>query len=161
MLALLAHGDDAFRLVDSTDRDVGWIRQKTIGFGRFVSEDAAAAAALDGARTLVRCRKREFGVVHLDLSDRPRVRTMRRDDAEWIVDEHVRLARLLRVTSPDGRGQEFAIEFRLPRYANQTVAINLAQIVYGALSRELTGTSGPSTMDAATTLAGDRDATVF
>jgi len=160
MLAILAHGDDAFRLVDSMGRDVGWIRPKTIGFGSFGSEDAAAAAALEGARTLVRCLKREFGVVHLDLSDRPRVRTVRRADGDWIVDEQVRLARLLRVESRDGRGHEFAIEFELPRYANQAVAINLAQIVYGALSGELTGTSNPSGMYGASTLAGDRDATV-
>jgi hypothetical protein len=33
MLAPIAHGDDAFRLVDSTGRDVGWVRPKTVGLG--------------------------------------------------------------------------------------------------------------------------------
>ena len=44
---------------------------------------------------------------------------------------------------------QLAIEFRLPPYANHAVAINAAQIVYGALSRELTGTSGPDALQAA------------
>ena len=93
MLAVIAHEQDAFRLVDTTGRDVGWLRSKTIGFGRFVSENAARGAAFDGARALVRCLKRE--------------------------------------------------------YANHAVAINAAQIVYGALSWELSGTPGPSVLDAA------------
>ena len=142
MLAVIAHGEDVFRLVDTADRDVGWVRPKTVGFGGFVSEHAARSAALDGARALARCLKREFGTAHLEVSDEPRARTIRDGDGEWVVDRHVRLARLLRVENGGGCGQEFAIEFRLPPYANHAVAINAAQVVYGALSRQLTGTEG-------------------
>ena len=44
MLAVIAHREDAFRLVDSADRDVGWVRSETVGFSGFASQDAA----LDG-----------------------------------------------------------------------------------------------------------------
>ena len=154
MLAVIAHGEDAFRLVDTTGRDVGWVRPKTIGFGGFVSEDAARGAAFDGARALVRCLKREFGVAHMELNDEPRRRTIRDGDAEWVADGQVRVARLLRMENGESYGQQFAIEFRLPPYANHAVAINAAQIVYGALSSKLSGRPGLSALDAAYDPAG-------
>ena len=154
MLAVIAHGDDAFRLVDAAGRDVGWVRPRTIGFGSFVSVNAAHAAALDGARALVRCLKREFGVAHMELNEEPGLRTIRDAGAEWIADGQVRLARLLRMETGPGCGQEFAIEFLLPPYANQAVAINAAQIVYGALSSELSGTPQLSALGAAYDPAG-------
>jgi hypothetical protein len=148
MLAVIAHGDDAFRLVDRAGRDIGWVRPKAVGFSGFVSEHAARGAALDGARALVRCLKREFGVTHLELNEKPRARTIRDGDGEWIADGRVRVARLLRIENGGAAGNEIAIEYRLPPYANQAVAINAAQIVYGALSRELTGASGPGALQA-------------
>ena len=149
MLAVIAHGEDTFRLVDASGRDIGWVRANSIGFGGLVSEHAAHAAAVDGARALGRCLKREFGVAHLELSDQPRTRTRRDDSGEWIVDGKSRIARLLRVENGPGEDHEFAIEFQLPRYANHGVAINAAQIVYGAMGRDLTGTSGLSALQAA------------
>jgi hypothetical protein len=153
MLAVIAHGEDVFRLVDGTGRDVGWVRPKTVGFSGFISEHSARGAAIDGARVLVRSLKREFGTAHLELTDEPRGRTIRDRTGEWVADGKVRVARLLRVEN-GGCGQEFAIEYQLPPYANQAVAINAAQIVYGALSRELTGTSGPSALQAVYDAAG-------
>ena len=47
-------------------------RPRTIGFGGFDSERGARAAALDGAQALASCLKREFGLAHLELGDRPR-----------------------------------------------------------------------------------------
>ena len=155
MLAVIAHGEDAFRLVDATGRAVGWVGPKTIGFGSFVSVDAAHAAALDGARALVRCLKREFGVAHMELNENPRARTIRGADAEWIADGQVRIARLLHTENGQGYRQDcFAIEFQLPPYANDAVAINAARIVYGVLSSELSGTPGLSVLDAAYDPAG-------
>ena len=149
MLAVIAHGDDAYRLVDGATRDVGWVRQKSIGFGGFVSDTAAHAAAVDGGRALARCLKQEFGVPHLEISERPRTRTVRDGDAEWVADGRVRIARLLRLERGDNDGQEFAIEFQLPRYATNAVAINAALIVSSAMSRELVGASGAGDPDAA------------
>ena len=154
MIAVLAHGEDAFRLVDADDRNVGWIRPRVIGFGGFLSEDGARAAALDGARVLASCLKREFGVAHLELSDRPRVRTVRDGANEWVVDGRVRVARLLRVEGAGGRDHEFAIEFLLPPYATDAVAINAAQVVYGVLRADLTGTLNPHVLETADRLAG-------
>lgn len=148
MLTVIAHGEDTFRLVDTTGRDVGWVRENTIGFGGLVSEDAAHEAAIDGARTLSRCLKREFGVAHLEVAGRPRPRTRRDGNDEWVVDRKSRLARLLRVEGATG-ADEFAIEFQLPPYANYGVAINAAQIIYGALGRDLVGTSGIGALQAA------------
>ena len=140
MVAVLAHGEDSFRLESAAGHDVGWIRPRVIGFGGFATEHEARAAALEGARVLASCLKREFGVAHLELSDRPRVRTVRDGANEWVVDGRVRVARLLRVEGAHGRDQEFAIEFLLPPYATDAVAINAAQIVYGVLGADLTGT---------------------
>ena len=148
MLAVLAHGDDSYRLVDGSGHDVGWVKSKTIGFGGFMSEEAAHAAAVDGGRALARCLKQEFGVSHLEISERPRTRTVRDGDARWIADGRVRIARLRRAENDDG-DEEFAIEFELPRYANHAVAINAALIVYGALSRELVGAPGSRDLHAA------------
>ena len=142
MLAVIAHGDDAYRLVDVTGRDVGWVRSKTIGFGGFLSDTTAHAAAVDGGRALARCLKQEFGVTDLKISERPKTRTVRDGNAEWVADGRVRIARLLRTQNEDGHGEELAIEYQLPRYANHAVAINAALIVYGALSRDLIATSG-------------------
>ena len=154
MVTVLAYGEDAFRLVNGAGRDVGWIRPRIIGFGGFVTEDGARAAALDGARVLASCLKRELGVAHLELSDRLRVRTVRDGADEWVVDGPVRVARLLRVETGRGRAQEFAIEFLLPRYATAAVAINAAQIVYGVVSADLTGTRDLRVVAAADDLAG-------
>jgi len=143
MVVVLAHGEDAFRLVNSAGNDVGWIRSKAIGFGEFVTEADARDAALDGGRALAGCLKREFGVGHPALSDAPTLRTVRDGAGEWIVDGRERVARLLRrEPGRDGAGR-FAIEFALPSYATDAVAINAAQIVYGALSPGLTGGLDP------------------
>ena len=154
MLAVIAHGEDAFRLVDTTGRDVGWVRGQTIGFGGFASEHAAHAAAIDGVKALARCLKREFGVTHFEVSDQPRTRTVRDGDGEWVADGKIRLARLLRVENGPGHGRELAIQFQLPRYVNNGVTINVAQVVYGAMGGALTGTPGPSALKSAYDLAG-------
>lgn len=149
MLTVIAHGEDTFRLVDTTGRDIGWVRANSIGFGGLVSEHVAHGAAINGARALDRCLKREFGVTHMDLSDHPRTRTRRDGSGEWIVNGKARIARLLRVENGPGDGHEFAIEFQLPRYANHGVAINAAQIIYAAMGRDLTGTPELSALQAA------------
>ena len=154
MVAVFAHGDNAFRLVNAAGRDVGWIRPRTIGFGGFDSEHGARAAALDGAHALASCLKREFGVAHLELSERPRARIVRDGTNEWVVDGRVRVARLLRIAKSPARDEAFAIEFLLPPYATDAVAINAAQIVYGALSAELTGPLDVRGMTAPDDLAG-------
>jgi hypothetical protein len=138
MITVLAHGEDAFRLVNAAGKDVGWVRPRTIGFGGFGSEEAARAATLDGARALAACLKREFGVAHPELSDRPRLRTVRDGAGEWIVDGRARIARLLRVETGQNATEQLAIEYTLPSYATDAVAISAAQIMYGVLSRELT-----------------------
>jgi len=154
MVAVFAHGDNAFRLVNAAGRDVGWIRPRTIGFGGFDSEHGARAAALDGAHALASCLKREFGVAHLELSERPRARIVRDGTNEWVVDGRIRVARLLRIAKARSRDEAFAIEFLLPPYATDAVAINAAQIVYGALSAELTGPLDVRGMTAPDDLAG-------
>lgn len=139
MIAVPAHGEAVFRLMNAAGRDVGWIQPRIIGFGGFATEEGARAAALRGARVLATCLKREFGVAHLELSDRPRVRTVRAGADEWVVDGPVRVARLVRVGSGRGRDREFAIEFLLPPHATDAVAITAARIVYGALGAGRTG----------------------
>jgi hypothetical protein len=152
MVAVLAHGEHAYRLVNGAGQDVGWVRSRTIGFGGFHTDAAARSAAVDGARVLASCLKREFGVTHLDVSDRPRARITRDGANEWIVDGPVRLARLLRIAG-DGHDPELAIEFQLPSYATDAVAINAAQIVYGVLSPVLTGRLDLGVVDAAADIA--------
>ena len=138
MVAILAHGENALRLVNGAGQDVGWVRSRAIGFGGFRTNEAACAAAVDGARVLASCLKREFGVAHLEVTDRPGVSVVRDGATEWIVDGRTRLARLLRDIGA-GHELEFAVEFLLPPYATEGVAISAAQIVYGVLGPGLTG----------------------
>jgi hypothetical protein len=138
MITILAHGEDAFRLVNGAGKDVGWVRPRTIGFGGFGGEEAARAGTLAGARALAGCLKREFGVAHPELRDRPRLRTVRDGAGEWIVDGRVRIARLLRVESGQSANEHLAIEYTLPSYATDAVAINAAQIMYRVMSPEMT-----------------------
>jgi hypothetical protein len=113
--------------------DVGWVRARAIGFGGFHTEEAAFAAALEGGRALATCLKREFGVRHPALSDTPHLRKVHDGAYDWIADGRVPVARLLQVETGAGATERFAIEFVLPSYATDAVAINAAQIVYGAL----------------------------
>ncbi len=131
MVVVLAHGEDSYRLVNSAGADIGWIRQKAVGFGGFDSEAAAIAAALEGGRALALCLKREFGIRHPALSDEPRLSKVHDGAYEWVADGKVPIARLIQ-TADGGRGGRFAIEFVLPSYANDAIAINAAQIIHGA-----------------------------
>ena len=154
MVAVIGSEEDSFRLVNKAGHDVGWIRPRRIGFGGFITEHGARAAALEGACALASCLKREFGVANLELSDRPRVRIVRDGANEWVVDGRLRVARLLRVERERERNHAFAIEFLLPPYATDAVAINAAQIVYGVLSPLLTATLDVHAVFAADDLAG-------
>ena len=132
MVVVLADGENIYRLVNAAGSDVGWIRQKAIGFTGFDTEAAAIAAALEGGRALARSMRREFGVAHPAMSDEPRPRKVHDGAYHWVADGKVPVARLLRVEG-DGSFRPFAIEFVLPSYANDAVAINAAQIIYGAI----------------------------
>ena len=137
MVKVLAHGEDSYRLVNTAGSDVGWIRPRTIGFGGFATEEAAFAAALAGGRALANRFKREFGVSHPALSERPRLRKKLDGAYEWIADGRVPIARLIREETETSQVERFAIEFVLPSYASDAVAINSAQVVYGAIDRAI------------------------
>ena len=79
---------------------------------------------------------------------------MREGTNEWVVDGPVRVARLLRIAKGRASDHAFAIEFLLPPYATDAVAINAAQIVYGVLGAELTGPLDVRGMTAPDDLAG-------
>lgn len=132
MVKVLAHGEDSFRLVNEAGMDVGWIRPRTIGFGGLATEEQAFAAALAGGRALANRFKREFGVSHPALTEKPRLRKVRDGAYEWIADGRVPIARLLREEGGTLATERYAIEFVLPSYATDAVAINAAQVVYGA-----------------------------
>jgi hypothetical protein len=134
MITVLADGEQRHRLEDAEGRLVGWIRRRAVGFRGFASERHAMTAAVDGWRALGSVLRREY-------PGWPRFEPMLdelhlvHDGAhEWISDGRTPLARLVRPQADYGsEDATFAIEFVLPSYATEGVAIAAAQVVARAL----------------------------
>jgi hypothetical protein len=133
MLRFFADGELRHRLEDAAGRHVGWIRRHTIGFLGFASEHDAIAAAVDAWRGLESVLRRHYSGwprFELELDE---LRLVHDGAHEWISDGRVPLARLIRPRADEASGGAFAIEFVLPSYATEGVAIAAAQMMARAL----------------------------
>lgn len=126
--------DDRLRLENSAGRKIGWIRDRTFGFGGLASEKAALSAAVDAWRSLELALQRGYP----GRSPRPvsesKVGLLHDGAYEWVADGFRPIARLLRPRTERNPEDSFALEFLVPSYATQHVTIAAAQAVWDALS---------------------------
>jgi len=137
MLRFFADGEQRHRLEDAEGRHIGWIRRHTIGFLGFASEDDAIAAAVDAWRSLESVLRRQYTGwprFELALDD---LRLVHDGAHEWISDGRVPLARLIRPKMESELEETFAIEFVLPSYATEGVAIAAAEVMARAIHDHL------------------------
>ena len=133
MIRVLTDGEQRHRLEDAEGRLIGWIRRRTVGFRGFTSEHDAMSAAVVGWRALESVLRREYsGWPRFDpVLDE--LRLVHDGAHEWISDGRIPLVRLVRPPADAGPGAPLAIEFVLPSYATEGVAIAAAQAVARAL----------------------------
>jgi hypothetical protein len=173
MISVLADGESCYRLQDPTGADVGWIRGRAIGFHGPWSEAQAIAAAAAGWPTFQCMLQRTFAGWPKPAVALDRLRVVHDGAYEWVSDGRVPVARLDRATSSaaafefvrdaepaDTHGADdaadtirlgagrLAIQFVLPTFASEGVAISIAQVLGNALAPHLASHAG-------TTLAAD------
>jgi len=126
MLKVLSEGDRRYRLEDSTNATVGWIRGTVIGFRGFVTEADARDAAIAAWRALGTSLRSEYPGWPRYEPAVQQVRTIHDGAYEWFSDGMMPIARLLR---PQGRAYDtsFGIELVLPSYSTEGVAITAAR----------------------------------
>jgi hypothetical protein len=133
MIRVLADGEQRHRLEDAEGRLIGWIRRRAVGFRGFASERDAITAAVDGWRALESVLRREYAGWPRFEPAFDELRLVHDGAHEWISDGRTPLARLIRPPADGGSDGSFAIEFVLPSYASEGVAIAAAQVLARAL----------------------------
>src|SRR3712207_4190769 len=143
MIRILADGEQRHRLEDAEGRLIGWIRRRAVGFRGFASELHATTAAVDGWRALESVLRREYAGWPRFEPARDELRLVHDGAHEWISDGRTPLARLIRPPADGGGETSYAIEFVLPSYASEGVAIAAAQVVAKALEHHTRSWGAP------------------
>lgn len=133
MIRVLADGEQRHRLEDADGRLLGWIRRRAVGLRGFASERDAMTAAVDGWRALETALRREYAGWPRFEPALTRLRLVHDGAHKWISDGRTPLARIVRPPADRGSDASYAIEFVLPSYASEGVAIAAAQVVARAL----------------------------
>ena len=136
MITVLAGRDGQHRLEDATGRRVGWVRGRAIGFRGMRSVDEVMATAVVAWPRLEAALGRHYFGRPPQEPVRGPLRLAHDGAYEWVTDGQRPLARLHRPLSDVGDG-EFAIEFVLPSYATEGVAVAVAQAVGLAIRSHL------------------------
>lgn len=141
MVMIVASGDDGYRLEGEDGATVGSLRRGIIRLGRFEDE----AALLEAAPVLWRALE---GALRMHFAGWPRYAPapgtlgLAHDGAyEWVSDGKVPLARLVRVDAGTA-GAHLALEYVLPSFASEGVAITVAQALARALESHLAPAAG-------------------
>ena len=137
MLSIHADGENRHRVEDGFGTEIGWIHGRAIGFtGMRTLRDAVHAAATASHAFQAALRRQYPGWPQHE----PRFEELRivNDGAyDWISDGRVPLARLLRLKGEDARRGAFGLEFVLPTFASEGVAVVVAQSLGCALQAHL------------------------
>jgi hypothetical protein len=141
MLKVFSDGsDDRLRLEDHGGKSVGWIRGEAIGFVGLTSQEVAVRAVVRAWPSFEMTLQREYpgraprGLTKLN------VRLLHDGAYRWVADGYRPLARLLSPSVGRNSGESFAVEFFVPSYATQRVAIAVAEAVWEALAEYVTAT---------------------
>jgi len=151
MLSVHADGENRHRLENGARAQVGWIRGRAIGFGGFTSERGAMRAALVGSRALQTALRREYPGWPRQDSASNGLRLVHDGAYEWVTDGIVPIARLLRGRADVIPVPPLGIEYVLPSFASEGVAIMMAQALARALQPHLPELRAASSASSAST----------
>ena len=132
MIKVFADGENTHRLEDSSGQAIGWIRGRVIGFRGVRSEEEATVAVVAAHGPLETSLRQHFPGWPSHTPSLARTRIVMDGAYEWIADGSHPLARLHRPGQESDRGL-FALEFVLPSYASEGVAMSVAQVLGNAL----------------------------
>ena len=126
--------DDRLRLEDLEGKNVGWIRDHTIGFGGLPSEKIALRAVPEAWMALETTLQRGYPGRAPRPVQKSNIDVVHDGAYEWVADGFRPLARLMRPHTGRNSEASYALEFLVPFYATQHVTIAAAQAVWEALS---------------------------
>ena len=135
MMKILADGDNGHRMENADGRTIATIRNRTVRLHGLGSEEEAISVVVALWHVLDAVLHREFPgwTRHEPVIDD--LHLVNDGAYEWITDGRKPLARLSRERR--GRATPFAIEYVLPSYASEGVAISAAQLMARALDELL------------------------
>ena len=137
MLRVMEMGEGLHRIEGPDGTVVGWIRGRTVAFRGFADVDATLDAASPASVALEKVLRRQYpGWPHYEVA-REKLRLVHDGAYEWVSDGSAPIARLIRPA--DGAREDFGLEFALPSYASEGVAIAAAHGLYIALAEHLGG----------------------
>jgi hypothetical protein len=129
MIRLLSTPDDAYRIADDGDTTIGWLRGRVVRIEGFPDVDAAIAAVVRTYPALNAALRNHYPGWP-PRAPRADELSIQHDGAyEWIAQGSHPLARLIRFADRD----VCALEFVLPSYATEGVALTVAQVVGSAV----------------------------
>lgn len=137
MLKVLADGEDRHRLENAAGRTVGSIRGRAVRLRGLPSEGVAMAATIVAWEALDAALASQIAGWKRHRPHTDDLRLVHDGAHLWITDGRKPLARLIRPTPTPGAERTFAIEFVLPSYANEGLAISAAHAMITALDRVL------------------------
>lgn len=132
MLRFLAEGDRRHRLERGDGTPVGSVHGQTIRLIGLESEDEAYGAAVAIRRAFDVVLAQQYPGWRRDESS-DALRLVHDGAYQWISDGVVPIARLIRPEADRSTDESFALEFVLPSYANEGVAIATADAMVRAL----------------------------
>jgi hypothetical protein len=145
MLNVFETGEDTFRLSNSRDEEIGWVRGGALGLSGFSSEEAAVEAAVRGSSALLAYLDRVSGTTEAAEAAKGKVEIVNDGTTEWVTRGKTQLARLYR---PQSDGGNYSVEFTLPSYVRSGTVISAAQVVYHAVFRAPNAGAGSSSSHA-------------
>jgi hypothetical protein len=133
MLEVIPAGEQHYRLVDGTGRDVGWIRRRAVRFFGFTSKAAVMHAAVVAWRAMRNVLMQRGGGVSPRRDDLDELRVVHDGAYEWISDGRIPIARLYREAANPGSAGTFAVELIVPRDSVDESIVPVAHAIAAAL----------------------------
>jgi len=129
MVMILEDGVKCHRLENADGTEIGSIRNGTIRLRGLESKADAIVAALLVWETLDAALAREFAGWPRHRASLARLRIQHDGAYDWIADGSKPLARLLKIPMDRASDDTLGIEFVLPSYVSEGVAISAAQVM--------------------------------
>lgn len=135
MLRVIDDGPEGLRLENGAGARIGWIRGRAIVFDGFATEVDAIRATLAAWRALGRALRQQYPGWPRYEPAAERIHVFHDGTYEWISDGTSPLARLRRPAMPPTSADDsFGLEFVLPSYASEGLAVAAAHAIWRVLA---------------------------